>query len=79
MKLRSLLRSDLLEAVAGVAVKELGTAVRAFDFVRRLLHGRLGARNDMHAVAIGFRRGLLTVEGRGALAATANDLRGLAM
>jgi len=38
--------------------------VRALNAVCHSLYGKLGARNDVHAVAIGFRRGVIALDRR---------------
>ena len=43
----------------------LGVSVRAFYEVCRSLYAKLGARNEVHAVALAFRQGLLAVDRRG--------------
>jgi DNA-binding CsgD family transcriptional regulator len=45
----------------------LGIALRSSREVCRSLHRKLGANHDVHAVAIGFRRGLLPLDRRGSL------------
>jgi DNA-binding CsgD family transcriptional regulator len=46
----------------------LGITLRSSRDVCRSLHRKLGANHDVHAVAIGFRRGLLPLDRRGSLA-----------
>lgn len=43
----------------------LELSVRSLHDLRRRVYAKLGARSDEHAVAIAFRRGLLTVDRRG--------------
>jgi DNA-binding CsgD family transcriptional regulator len=45
----------------------LGITLRSSRDVCRSLHRRLGANHDVHAVAIGFRRGLLPIDRRAAV------------
>ncbi len=45
----------------------LGITLRSARDVCRSLHRKLGANHDVHAVAIGFRRGLLPLDRRGGL------------
>lgn len=45
-------------------VEKLGVSIRTYQTVCKALHGKLGAKNDVHAVAIGFRRGLLSIDRR---------------
>jgi DNA-binding CsgD family transcriptional regulator len=46
----------------------LGIKLRSARNVCRSLHRKLGANHDVHAVAIGFRRGLLPLDRRAAAA-----------
>jgi DNA-binding CsgD family transcriptional regulator len=46
----------------------LGITLRSARDVCRSLHCKLGANHDVHAVAIGFRRGLLPLDRRGGIA-----------
>jgi DNA-binding CsgD family transcriptional regulator len=45
----------------------LGITLRSARDVCRSLHRKLGANHDVHAVAIGFRRGLLPLDRRASL------------
>lgn len=44
------------------AAQERWVSVHTIDSQRKKMRARLGARNDAHAVAIGFTRGILTSE-----------------
>lgn len=45
-------------------VEALQMTVRSFNHVCHSLYAKLGARTDVHAVSIGFRRGLISVDRR---------------
>jgi DNA-binding CsgD family transcriptional regulator len=51
----------------------LGITLRSSRDVCRSLHRKLGANHDVHAVAIGFRRGLLPLDRRGSLSIARQD------
>ena len=60
---------EALEALAdglrsGEIARQLNTTVKTFYALCESLRGKLGARSEVHAVAIGFRRGLLATDRR---------------
>jgi DNA-binding CsgD family transcriptional regulator len=62
---------QVLEALAeglrsGEIAKQLNTSVKKFYAVCDRLCEKLGAKTEVHAVSIGFRRGLLILDRRGA-------------